>query len=274
MNEITIKVLGSVAPYCKKDKNCPGFLIEYKNNKYLFDCGNGITRQLNFPNDLENLKIFITHLHHDHIGDISAIANAALVYQRLGYLNNKIDIYLPNMHTIKQYVHINGEIINYWWYDIVNYEPSVEFKYLKGLEKTCPINIIENDFFNYQNDDLEIIAQIVNHPITTYAYRMNTDIGSIVYSADTGTKNNLEEFAYKSDLFICESTFLKGQIRKENNHLYAHEAAAIAKLANVKKLLLTHFWPELDKELYVKEAKAIFENTEAAYEGKVLKIRK
>ena len=37
------------------------------------------------------------------------------------------------------------------------------------------------------------------------------------------------------------------------------EAAMIAKAANVKKLLLTHTWPEYEKDLYLKEARYIFD---------------
>ena len=43
---------------------------------------------------------------------------------------------------------------------------------------------------------------------------------------------------------------------------------------NVKKLLLTHFYPTIDKELYVDEAKEVFENTEAATEEKKLILRR
>lgn len=103
---------------------------------------------------------------------------------------------------------------------------------------------------------------------------MDTNVGSIVYSGDTGYSEKLKKFAQNCDIFICESTFLKGQIRLENTHLYAHEAAMIAKEANVKQLILTHFWPELDKNLYLKEAKEIFENTEVAEEGKKLILRR
>ena len=73
-------------------------------------------------------------------------------------------------------------------------------------------------------------------------------------------------------MLICESTILKGQNKKSDNHLYAYEAAQIAEEANVKKLLLTHFYPEIDKQRYVDEAKSIFKNVQAAEEGKVYKI--
>ena len=86
MNDLIITPLGTVSPYTKGDKNCPGFLIEYKNNKYLLDCGNGITRLLNFPDDLINLKIFISHLHPDHFGDLTSIFHSLLVYKKHFYL--------------------------------------------------------------------------------------------------------------------------------------------------------------------------------------------
>ena len=50
-------------------------LLQY-NNKILLDCGNGITRNLNFPEDLNNLTIIISHLHRDHYSDIFSIAYA------------------------------------------------------------------------------------------------------------------------------------------------------------------------------------------------------
>ena len=79
-------------------------------------------------------------------------------------------------------------------------------------------------------------------------------------SSDTGYKHNcLEEFAKDANLLICESTFLRGQIKVEDHHLFAHEAAEIAKKANVQKLVLTHFWPSIDKQKYVNEAKNIID---------------
>ena len=96
---------------------------------------------------------------------------------------------------------------------------------------------------------------------------------TFVYSGDTGYKENLlSGFAKDADILLCESTFLRGQTRLHDNHLYAYEAATIAKDANVKKLILTHFFPEIEKEEYVNEAKEIFENTTAAEEGKILKL--
>lgn len=56
MNDIIITPLGTVSPYPKKDRNNPGFLIEYKDINILLDCGNGITRMLDLS---KHLKIYI-----------------------------------------------------------------------------------------------------------------------------------------------------------------------------------------------------------------------
>ena len=95
MSKIEIIPLGTVSPYPKENMNCPGFLIKYNNKNVLLDCGNGITRLLKLPKDLENLNVIITHYHKDHFGDIGALQYASYVYHNLGILNSKIKIYLP-----------------------------------------------------------------------------------------------------------------------------------------------------------------------------------
>lgn len=270
MDEISITSLGTVSPYPTKNKNCSGYLIKYGDRKILLDCGHGASSLMNFPEDLINLDIIISHLHVDHYADILAIAQTAYVYKRLGFINNDINIYLPGNDQIDySYYEDNG------WDDIekkYSKKHTLPYEYIKSFEEFCPIKI--HDIKEIEEEDLQIKFLRVSHPIETYASRIYTPFGDIVYSADTGTDNKLREFASNCDLFICESTFLRGQCRAENNHLFAYEAAEIAKDANVKKLLLTHFWPELDKELYVNEAKSIFKNTEAAIEGKKLVLRR
>ena len=78
----------------------------------------------------------------------------------------------------------------------------------------------------------------------------------------------LYSFAKDADMLICESSFLESyNFPKECNHLTALQAAEIAKLANVKKLILTHFWPEENTLNYYKEAKTVFPNVFIAKEN-------
>ena len=87
----------------------------------------------------------------------------------------------------------------------------------------------------------------------------------ISFITDTRPIFTIPEFINNSDLFICEAMYGDNlDISKaiKNKHMTFKEAANLAKLGNVKKLLLTHFSPSLeDPNLYIKNATDEFENT-------------
>ncbi len=274
MEEITIIPLGTVSPFCYQEKSCPGFLIKYKEFNILLDCGNGSLRYLNIPEDLNNLTVIISHLHSDHYGDLLSLAQTSLVYNRLGYLPNKIKVYIPDSDKVKK--NINYQDIDGWWSSKTIEANLIDFDYLLNLNNESHLKIIpyiEKNSLKF--GDLEVTFKVNPHQLLTYSIKLATKDLKLVYSSDTGPLGNcLEKFADSADLLICESTFLRGQSRYGNNHLFAYEAAEIAKKANVKELLLTHFWPVNDKEEYVSEAKSVFANTNAAVEGKKRILRK
>lgn len=253
MSKIIITPLGTVSPYPKNNMNCPGFLIEYNNKNILIDCGNGITRLLNLPTKLDNLNIIITHYHNDHFGDIGILQYASFVYHNLGLLNKKIQIYLP-----KNDFNSNKASI------ISNNESYAEYN-----------DIVNQHTFSI--DDLNITFEDNNsHTIESYMVKLQNKDFKIVYTSDIGTTNlnELINFCKDSDLIICESSLLKKYNINSKTHMTSFEAGIIANKSNAKKLLLTHFWPEEDKMLYLKEAKQNFENVEVAKENKKLILKK
>ena len=273
-NEIVVTPLGTVSPYCKDDKNCPGFLIEINDKRILLDCGSGITRLLNMQKDLDNLTIIISHLHKDHYSDLSSIAYASYVYKNLGYLQDRIKVYIPKGDTIEVDEHYKDE--DGWGAVRRITKPIADYEYLMNFGKENYLEIISYTSEEKINiDNIEITFTKNPHQIITNSIKINYKDIILVYSSDTGYQNNkLESFAKDADLFICESTYLKGQYKNSDNHLYAYEAALIAATANVKELLLTHFWPEIDRQKYIDEASEIFQNVTAAKENKKLILRR
>ena len=251
MEEIRVIPLGTISPYEKDSMNCPGYLIKYRNKKILLDCGSGITRLLKFPEDLNKLNIIITHYHKDHYSDIGSIQYASYVYHNLGLISNKVNIYLPKND------------FNYSKKSIVN-----------NKESYC--NYIDvYDGYNFNIEDLNIkLKDNKSHSIESFMVKIENNNVKIVYTSDIGTTNlnDLICFCKNSDLLICESSFLKKHNTDCKTHFTAYDAGILAKDAKVKKLLLTHLWPEEDKKLYLEEAKSVFENTEIAKEGKTLKL--
>ena len=265
-----LTVLGTVSPYPVKDKNCPGFLIKYGKYNILLDCGNGATRLMNMREDLENLKIFITHLHPDHYGDLTALLQHIYVLRRYGLLRSSIELFFPKTTETEKRTWEDEE--GFAMSGLFETE-SVDSKLIKKYAELAAVEVHEHEGINAYYDDLNIRNTKVPHSIESYAYRVETKDGVITYSGDTGPDNNLRKLAENSDIFICESTFLPGEPRL-SEHLYSTEAAEIARDANVQKLLLTHFWPEQDREKYVQGARNIFPNTEVAVEGKSYVIRR
>jgi ribonuclease Z len=93
---------------------------------------------------------------------------------------------------------------------------------------------------------------------------------SIGYSGDTRPSARLARFFAGCDLLIFDSTFLDKDKDKavERRHSTALEAALLAKRARVKKLVLTHFSARYQSvSALVKEARAKFPGTVAAYDG-------
>ena len=189
-------------------------------------------------------------------------------------MKNKIKVYIPSGDVV--YERVFGTDNSGWDYDKSVPRNIIDFDYLLSLEKESYLEFIaykQKDKLNI--NDLQISFARNPHSLITYSTKLETEGIKLVYSSDTGYKGNcLEEFASNANLLICESTFLRGQIRNGDNHLFAYEAAKIAKKANVDRLLLTHFWPSIDKQNYVDEAREIFSNTEAAHEGKKIILRR
>lgn len=251
-DEIIIKVLGTVSPYTKGDMNCPGFLIEYKGQKILLDCGNGITRLLKFPDILENLHVIITHYHKDHYGDLGAIQYASFSYHNLGLLKDKVKVYLPKNEYDSNKKAIISNVNSYTDY----------------------IEIADEDIIKI--DDLTIqFKNNKSHAIESFMIKIENTNHSLIYTSDIGTTNfdDLIEFCKNTDLIICESSFIKQHNSSSKTHLTAYDASILASKANTKQLVLTHFWPEEDKKLYLEEAKENFNNTEVAEEGKILVLK-
>ena len=96
-------------------------------------------------------------------------------------------------------------------------------------------------------------------------------------SGDTTPSAELERFFEKCDYLVFDATFLDKQQQRaaETRHSTAAQAAALAKAAGVKNLILTHFSARYkdDKE-HITEAQKIHPNTIAALDMLEVQIEK
>lgn len=109
-------------------------------------------------------------------------------------------------------------------------------------EKMQLFEITEEKFiFN----TLTIQTTHVAHTPQSLAYRITDSTGkTIVFSGDTDYCPELVQLAKDADLFLCECANPEGQ--KRPGHLMPSEAGRMAGEAEVKRLVLTHFYPICD----------------------------
>ncbi len=229
-----LTVIGNNGPYPKAGGACSGYLLEEGATKILIDCGNGVLSALQKVCDFEELNaIILSHLHSDHMSDILVLKYAVGLKKLKGKFNRSIPLYLPME---------DKELINR-----LNYNDAFSI---------LPINEGEN--LNIEGLEIEFKEMI--HPVKTYGIKVKNEERVFVYSADTSYNDGLVEFADKADFFLCESGILENDKDENANHLTPKEAGDIATKAKVKRLVLTHFWPEYRLDKIMSEAKESYDS--------------
>ena len=93
----------------------------------------------------------------------------------------------------------------------------------------------------------------------------------LAYCTDTRPVEAIVQYAKDADLLICEGTYGDGALAEKASqygHMTFEQAATLAKQANVRSLLLTHFSPAMpNPEDFLPQARRIFEHTDVAHDG-------
>jgi len=186
--------------------------------------------------------IFYSHLHPDHTGELVSFLFATKYpesYRRrepftVVAAKGFADFYEKLKSAYGEWIELEDGLMN-----------IVELDNKGGAHLDCG---------NFEVDSLPM-----DHTDESLAYRITASDGSsFVYSGDTDMCENLVTLAKDTDLLICESA-LPDEI-KVSGHLTPSLAGRIATKAKVKKLVLTHFYPECD-------AVDIFSQCRKSYEG-------
>ncbi len=210
------------------DRASPSLALIVNNSPILFDMGPGTVCQLTKAGlDFEKIKqIFITHFHPDHTADLIhflfATRNPSIIKRRSPFL-------ITGPNGLKELVH-KLQVAYDNWLTL----PSETM----GIEEVAVGKSTQRNY-----DDFRIITCPTNHTPHSIAYRVETHTGkTFVYSGDTGYCDDIVRLSENADLLVLECAFPDGN--EVEGHLTPSLAGKIATLANVKQLILTHFYPE------------------------------
>jgi len=226
--KITILGSGTCVPSLKRS-SC-SVLIEIAQSLLLFDSGAGTMRRLLEAGvTIDKLShIFYSHLHPDHTAEIVPFLFATK--------------YPHTYRRRKPFTIVAAK-------GFVDFYEKLKFAYGQWIELAPGLlSISELDTTGRDHLDCDLFdvdSLPMNHTDMSLAYRITGPDGrSIVYSGDTDLCDNLVTLAKGVDVLICESA-LPDEI-KVPGHLTPSLAGRIATQAGVKKLVLTHFYPECD----------------------------
>ena len=251
--KLTILGSGTAAP--RINRNMSGYLLEagaqkslisginaVGNKKILLDSGPGTIRQLLKlkVNLLDIGHIFYTHLHNDHINDLPAIiwSNNYGTFRK-----DVLNIYGPK--GFKKYFKTLMKILNpeKLIYKInvkeMKNNSIIEIPIAKSNKKYLTINK-NKDIHN----NIAISSIKSKHTENSISYRIEHNSKSIVYSGDTDYTKEIIKISKNADLLILECSYPNN--KKVKGHLTPSLCGKVAAKAKVKKLVLTHFYPECD----------------------------
>ena len=287
--------LGTAGSVPTPKRSLPAILIQRKGEQLMFDCGEGVQRQMMKAKTgfHRKMKAFISHMHGDHVLGLPGLIQTMALLDR----ERNLEVYGPL--GIKRFI----EAIR----------ATVQFTL------TFPVEIHEIEEAGVVCDEEEYTVQVVwaNHVIPSLAYALvekprhgkfypekvkalgvpegplwsklqcghkvklpdgrvikpEQVVGplrpgrKIVYTGDTRPFKGFVKFAAGADLLIHDATLDDALAERadEDGHSTSSQAAENAKKAKVKRLVLTHISARYDDtSLLLEQAQKIFKNTQVA----------
>lgn len=244
-----VVILGTGTPVPMADRTGPGVAVITNGEAYVFDAGGGMVKRASqawerydipelYPQDIKYL--FLTHLHSDHIHDVSELAT-----HRWWGREQRLSVYGPkgiadyvkhltNMAAIEADIRAAG---------------TPEQLVTDRLGYMASATEIE-DGIVFSNADITVEAFTVPHGEIkpAFGYKITTRDKTIVISGDTSYSEALAEKAKGADLLIHE-VFSGDRLSQQSefwqqyhgsSHTSATQVAAVANIARPGLVVLTH----------------------------------
>lgn len=294
-------ILGSSSQQPTRYRNHGAYLVRWNDEGLLFDPGEGTQRQFIFANVPPTVitRIFISHFHGDHCLGLGSMlmrlnldkvthpihcyypASGKKYFDRLRYGSSYHEIINVIEHPVSQpgVVHDDGRF-------------RIEATFLEHGIENVGWRITEPDTRKFDQEKLRacgikgpLVRELIEKGAITIEGKQIAleDVSwirlgdSIAIVIDTRYCQNAIEIARNARLLLCESTYQEehAELAHHHYHLTAKEAGTIAKEANVRQLILTHFSARyLNLKEMEAEAKTMFPNTYIAEDLKVFPFPK
>jgi len=287
--------LGTAGSVPTPKRNLPAILIQRKGEQVMFDCGEGVQRQMIKAKTgfHRKMKVLISHMHGDHVLGLPGLMQTMALLDR----ERTLEVYGPP--GTRRFIEAVKETVQF--------------------TLTFPVEIyeIEEAGVVCNEEEYAINAVCANHVIPSLAYALVEKPRSgkfypekakalgvpegplwsklqhrhkvklsngrvikpeevlgptrpgrkIVYSGDTRPFKEFVKFAAGADLLIHDATLDDelAERAEEDGHSTPSQAAENAEKAKAKQLILTHVSARYeDTSILLEQARKIFKNTQVA----------
>lgn len=299
-----LTILGCYAATPRTFTNPTSQVVEFNNSMYLIDCGEGTQVQLR-RNKIKFSRInqiFISHLHGDHFYGLIGLISS------FGLLGRQNDLHIYGPKGIKEVMLLQLKLSNsytqykLYFHELTSKSSELIFEDNKVQVYTIPLNhrIYTNGYLfvekitqkklNIQRlEELDIHVVYYNkikngedHTLEDGTVISNEELTyppkksfRYAYCSDTMYEESIIPIIKEADVLYHESTFLEHDKPKTEytKHSTAKEAATIAKLSDVRKLILGHYstrYPDIS--VFEDEAKTVFDKVLLADDGKIFEF--
>jgi ribonuclease Z len=290
-----VTFLGTAGSVPTPKRSLPAVLVQREGEQIMFDCGEGVQRQMikaraGFH---KKMKIFITHMHGDHVLGLPGLLQTMALLDR----EKKLDVYGPPrmkrfLEGVKETVQFvltfpveihevieagvvceeDEYIVRAVWADHVIPDLAYAFaeKPRPGRfhpEKAKALGVPEGTLWSRLQHG-HAVKLSKSRAVKPEDVMGPSRAGrKIVYTGDTRPFKSFSEFAVDADLLIHDATLDEELVERaeEDGHSTPKQAAENAKKAKAKQLILTHISARYeDTSKLLGQARKVFKNTKVA----------
>lgn len=238
--------IGRYGPYPKPGGACTCYLLSHKDKNVVLDMGCGaLSKLLGLIRADKIDALILSHLHSDHISDAFTLRYALEVARKYNRRTLPLPVYLPDSPEAEARIFAS--------------HPMIDARFVADGMK-C-------DIFGFAAQ-----FSLMPHAVPSFAVSLKADGKKIVYSGDTLDGEKLVPFAKGADMLIMEAAVLSQHKLPGVQHVSAVEAGYIGAAARVKKLLITHIFPEYDENDILDEVNQGFPGAKLAEEFETYEV--
>jgi ribonuclease BN (tRNA processing enzyme) len=242
-----VTVLGTSAAWPSAGRAAAGFLVRHGDAAMALDLGTGALSNLQLEVPHERLDaVAITHRHVDHCLDLASLTVARVFH--------------PEPLPPLPYFAPIGV------FDRVSALESADER--RQMEALFDVHDLDGGD-TFEVGPFRITARELPHMVRNLGYRVEAGGTSLAYTGDAGPSKEIEVLAKDVNLLVSEASWEDEDGILVEGHLTARQAAGHASEASAGALLLTHFWPTVDRDRARELAAAVFDGDVLVAEERV-----